>query len=100
MGNLNGLDYGERQSCRVCKNGMFLVERGDGTINDEPIQAVTIRCSRCGTVLDQYQVDWSAPITNEDTVVINDGVQREKSLKDILDDARGEGRTQGKPVNS
>lgn len=98
MGNFNGLDYGERQTCRVCKGGVFFVERGDGEINGEPVQVVTIRCSRCGTLLDQYQVDWSSPITKDDMVIVNDGVKREMPLKDILEEARREGRTQGKPV--
>ena len=99
MGNFNGLDYGERQFCRVCKSDRFLVERGEGTINDQLIQAVTIRCSRCGTLLDQYQVDWTCPITVDDTVIIDDGVARDKPLKEILAEAKKEGRVQGKPVS-
>jgi len=66
--------------CRVCQGEMFVVERGTGTVNDDPVSVLTIRCNRCGTVLDQLQIDWKGFVKPEDKVVINDGIIRETDL--------------------
>jgi len=71
-----GIDYGIAKTCRVCQCDRFLVELGTGTVNDEPISVYTIRCSRCGTVLDQLQVDWKNSVKPEDKVVVHDGIKR------------------------
>ena len=76
MGEAFGADFGERVDCRVCRMDRFLVERGHGTVNDKPVTVLTIRCSRCGTVFDHLQVDWQASVTEEDKVVIADGIKR------------------------
>ncbi|MDD5700618.1 MAG: hypothetical protein PHU23_01095 [Dehalococcoidales bacterium] len=77
MANLGGVDYGEKQECRVCQYDRFIVERGQGTVNDKPVSVLTIRCSRCGTPLDQLEVDWSNSVKQEDKVNIHDGIVRE-----------------------
>lgn len=76
MTKLYGVDYGQRKDCRVCQYDRFYVELGTGTVNEKPIGVMTIRCSRCGTVLDQLQIDWQASVKPEDKVVIEDGIKR------------------------
>lgn len=74
--NRFGADYGMQCFCRVCQGQLFTVEKGQGSVNDQPITVMTIRCYRCGTPLEQLQMDWSRPITEQDKVVIEDGIRR------------------------
>jgi len=76
----NGVDYGTRCDCRVCQYDRFYVDMGQGTVNDEPVGVMTVRCVRCGTPLGHYQVDWKASNRPEDKVTIKDGIIREPSL--------------------
>ena len=81
MGNMNGADFGDRQICRVCQYENFLVEMGRGTINGKPMGLLNIRCSRCGTPLGHYQIDWEASVKAlDDKVTIEDGINREPSF--------------------
>lgn len=73
---LAGVDYGREKLCRVCNSHLFIVEQGAGTLNNKPISILTIRCYRCGTVEEQVQLDWSQPISDEDQLVVEDGVVR------------------------
>jgi uncharacterized Zn finger protein len=74
--NLGGVDFGVAQECRICHGNLFIVEKGKGKINELPISTLTIRCHRCGTVLEQLQLDWSSPVTEKDKVFVEDGVKR------------------------
>ena len=75
--NLYGVDYGQSLTCRVCHHDRFLVERGSGTFNGDPISVLTIRCDRCGTVMEQLNISWKDSVKPGDKVVVHDGIQRE-----------------------
>jgi len=81
MANIGGVDYGEKQTCRVCQFDRFIIDRGNGTVNGKPVSVLTIRCARCGTIMDQLEVDWAASVTEKDKVIINDGIIREPGFQ-------------------
>ena len=78
MTRLYGADYGEGLNCRVCQYDRFLVERGSGTVNGNPISVLTIRCSRCGTVMEQLNISWKDSVKPGDgnVVAVEDGIRR------------------------
>lgn len=70
MAELYGVDFGVKQTCRMCQLDSFIVEIGTGKADDKPISVLTIRCSRCGTVLNQFTIDWK-PLADECKVTVN-----------------------------
>lgn len=78
MANQGGIDFGTRQTCRVCQYDRFYVEIGTGTRDGEAICVRTERCAHCGTPEAQFQVDYLSAKGAD--ITIDDGVRRETDV--------------------